>query len=212
MTLRKKEDNIHLFLLGMTLLFSFLSVLWTISPQNGLVYDDVTLLAEARFSNYADAFSIFPAMSYNDRPVRMLFLKVLNEMFGLSTVPYHLVFVGFHLWNVYLVYRVCEMMLCCIGMEKDRFVYSVIPAAIFGVFPTSLMAVQWISSTCDFQCCNFMLLSAYFYFKLKLNPQYTVQYTIFSLSFYVLSLRCKEKSYAINILALFHGACAAGTQ
>lgn len=204
MTLRKKEDNSHLFLLGMTLLFSFLSVLWTISPQNGLVYDDVTLLAEARFSNYADAFSIFPAMSYNDRPVRMLFLKVLNEMFGLSTVPYHLVFVGFHLWNVYLVYRVCEMMLCCIGMEKDRFVYSVIPAAIFGVFPTSLMAVQWISSTCDFQCCNFMLLSAYFYFKLKLNPQYTVQYTIFSLSFYVLSLRCKEMSLAFPVILLVY--------
>ncbi|WP_146767200.1 hypothetical protein [Paenibacillus sp. YN15] len=177
--------------------------MWVISEKNSLTYDDFTLLAEARFTSYENLFSFFPQMSYNDRPIRMLFNKLLNDLFGLNYTLYHLVFVFIHLINVYIVYRIG---LKIFNVSRNGLYSAILSAAIFGIYPTSLMAVSWISATADLLCCLFSLLCILFYLKSQdknLN-HYSVFYSILALLFYYLSLRSKEMSLLLPIILILY--------
>lgn len=196
----KREKNIFpLILLGL----SFLSIIWTLSPKNGLVFDDYSLLAAVRFSDYDELFSMLPAKSYNDRSFRMLFLKLLMQLFEDNYLAYHIIFVCFHLANVLLVYFIVRKMLQQAETEEWTEACAMVAAGVFGIFPTSLMAVQWISSTCDFQCCTFLLLSVWWYLKAR-DGQYSVFYGLCCFGSYWLSLRCKEMSLALPVIFLVY--------
>ena len=78
MTKNKKQN----FLLTALFVLSFFAVGWTLSPRNSLVFDDYSLLAQARFTSYEELFSMLPSISYNDRSIRMLFLKLMEQLFG----------------------------------------------------------------------------------------------------------------------------------
>ncbi|MEG1752313.1 MAG: hypothetical protein RR234_00230 [Christensenella sp.] len=187
--LQKNKERFGLFLV---LLFSFFAVIWTLSPANSLVFDDFTLLSEARFTSYTDLFRLLPSETYNDRSIRMVFLKMLNAMFGLSYIPYHIVFVIMHLSNVLLIFLIAKRILENFGYEKNKTFTALMAGAIFGIYPTSLMAVSSISSTCDLQCCNFMLLCFWFYLKAHDNKAYRVCYGVLCVSSFLLALRSKE--------------------
>lgn len=200
MTKNKKQR----FLLMALFAFSFFAVSWTLSPRNGLIFDDYSLLSQARFSGYQDLFSMLPSNSYNDRSIRMMFLKLMQQLFGENYLAYHIVFVAMHLWNVYLVYCVTKLMLTQAGKAENTEFYGIIAAGVFGIFPTSLLTVQWISATCDFQCCNFLLLSILWYLKARENKQYRVCYVLLCFMAYWLSLRCKEMSLALPVIFVIY--------
>ena len=105
-------------MLAILFVCAFFAVAWGGGLANSLVYDDVTLLAEARFGNYKELFHFFPTMFYNDRPMRAVFLKVLNSLFGLNYQIYHIIFILLHLLNVYLVYKM-GVLLFGFGEKKE---------------------------------------------------------------------------------------------
>lgn len=189
-------------LLVLLFFFSLLSVLWVLSQKNSFVYDDVALLSEAHFSSYQSLFHFLPSASYNDRPIRMLFNKMLNDMFGLNYMMYHLVFVIIHLCNVALVYKIGVRIF---GQDQKTGTYSaILSAAVFGIYPTSLMAVSWISATCDLLSCLFVLLCIWFYLRANDGGAYSAFYSLLCLLFYYLSLRSKEMSLTLPLILVFY--------
>ena len=196
---QNKREHIRVLFL---LLTSFAMVAWTIGI-NGLLYGDYTYLARARFDSYENLLAILPAGSYNDHSVGLVFLKLLNQVFGDSYGSYHIVAVLLHLWNVYLVYRVVDM-----GLERFRLKneqYAFMAAAIFGVYPGGLFSVQWISAICNIQCCNFALLSIWGYLKSREEKeQYTGFFAVFSFFTYWISLRCSELALTIPVILLIY--------
>lgn len=201
----EKQEKAHISYLSLVcvMVLSFLAVKWTLSPANGFAYDDYTLLSDARFTDYTHLFSLWPNSLHNDRQVQMIFLKLLNSLFGTQYIPYHYISVVIHLINVALVYGLVNKIFINFGAQNTT-PFAVLAAAIFGIYPNSLMAVSWISSTCDLQCCLFVLLAATCYFKGKENSNYTVFYTIAGILFYYLSLRSKEMSLLFPVILLVY--------
>ena len=199
-----KKNN----LLKYVLLMSFIAVAWTLSQKNGLIFDDYSLLSVAKENSYKELLTLLPSSSYNDRSFRMVFLKMLIDLFDDNYIAYHIVFVICHLTNVALVYWIFYSIAEEFGENNSLFgnkvdnysIYAATVALIFGAYPTSLMAVQWISSTCDFQCATGLLLSFYFYLKYRSDSEYEGFYGICAFGFYWYSLRCKEMSLCLPII------------
>lgn len=199
---QKKGNQAHI-LLAAALILSFLTVAWTLDSGNTLAFDDVSLLSEARFNSWQTLFEILPSESYNSRPVRMLFLKALDQLFGTSYVAFHIVFVFMHLCNVALVYVIFKEVLSRFHIDSCGEM-AAMTALIFGAWSPALFAVQWISSTCDFQCVNFSLLSVLCYLHCTGAKKAVTgfQFGFLSLVTYFLSLRCKEMSLPLPAVLL----------
>ena len=198
---QNKKERLHILFL---LLMSFAVVAWTIKPINGLIYEDYSLLSRARFDTYERLFNILPNSAYNDRPIQLVFLSLLIQWFGESYAAFHIVYVLYHLWNVYLLYRIVTMILREFGQE-NKTQYAFITAAIFGVYPNGLLSVQWICAGCALQCCNFIFLSMWAYFKSREEKeQYRNFFGVCSVVGYFLSLRCMEISLAYPVILIVY--------
>ncbi len=198
-------------MLAILFVCAFFAVAWGGGLANSLVYDDVTLLAEARFGNYKELFHFFPTMFYNDRPMRAVFLKVLNSLFGLNYQIYHIIFILLHLLNVYLVYKM-GVLLFGFGEKKsvvNKEYKALCVAAIFGIYAPTLMAVSWISAIADLLCCFFTVVSLIFYLKARkdINNKYNGYFMVMSILFYYFSLRSKEMSLILPVLLLIFEIC-----
>lgn len=204
----KKEalDNM-IFKIVLAFLFvgGFISVMWSLSVNNTPVYDDFILLNQARFTEYKDLFHLLPTSTYNDRPLRMLLLKLLNDYAGNNYQTYHIVLVLIHLLNIYLAYKVTQLLIKD-GTERTKY-FAIIAGAIFGIYPFTQMPVVWIANTPDLQCCTFILLTLLFYLKRKNEERTKTWVWIWSIStiisFY-LSLRCKEMALSIPIILFIY--------
>lgn len=203
--MRESKMRIRLLLL-LLFFFSFLSVLWVMSQANSLIFSDLTNLSNARFSSYQSLFRFLPAKSYNDRPIGLMFVKALNSIFGLNYTMFHFVFVIIHLINVALVYKIGMHIFNWEGNTAQPYC-AILAAAVFGVYPVSLMAVSWISAIYDLLCCLFTLLSILFYLKARAGGQYRAFYAVLFLIFYYLSLRSKEMSLILPLILLLYEVC-----
>ncbi len=200
----RKKSNKKGILLAMVILFSFFTVVWTLNLRNGLVYDDYTTLTRAKFSEFSDLLTMFPSISYNDRPMGLAFIKILIQIFGTNYLLFHMVFVGFHLLNVFLLYCIVGLLFKEFAVEDELNIYGIIAASVFGVFPTSLMAVQWFSAVYDLLCCTALLLSVLFYLYAQREKKYCLFYSFMSFMTYWVSLRCKEMSLALPVIFLVY--------
>lgn len=88
--------------------FSLLSVFWMMSAQNSFCFDDISLLLKVSTSSYEEIFSFWPHTAYADRPVGVMFIKFLYEVFGLDYGCFHAVFVVLHLCNTFLTFVVVK--------------------------------------------------------------------------------------------------------
>lgn len=192
----KKEKDI--LIKCIIIFFAFLSVLWMLTQNNSLTYDDFTTIANARFTDYSKLFHFLPTKSYNDRPIGLMFIKMLDSMFGLNYQLYHIVFAIIHMINIYMVYRISQFI-----FNKNQ-EYALVPAAIFGIYPISLMAVSWISAVYDLLCCTFLLLSTLFFLKCIYQENYKIYNEIMSCFFFYIALRSKEMALILPIIFILY--------
>lgn len=181
--------------------FVFLSIVWSISTKNRLVFDDYSNISVARFTEFRDLFSFLPSQYYNDRPVGLMFVKVLNILFDSNYQSYHFAFAIIHLINVYLGVQICNILYRRFELKHPE-TYSLLTMAIFGIYPISLMAVSWISAVYDIMAALFMLLSILFYLKSKAHDNFSNYFAIFSILFYFLSIRSKEMIILLPLIFL----------
>lgn len=196
------ERNIkHRMLLILLFLFAFLTNFWVLKSSNSLTMDNFTTICNAKFNGYSEIFRLFPSKSYNDRPIGVMFVKILNDMFDSNYKMYNYVFLGMHFINITLVYFIG---LRIFNKDKNSYMYAILMAAIFGIYPVSLMTVQWISAVYDLMCCFFILLTVLFYLKAREKSQYNNFYGILTILFYYLSLRSKEMALTIPVILIIY--------
>lgn len=201
-----KKNTVYYEKIGLILLLlgSLVSVGWSLSKYNLPVFDDYILLNQARFTEYRDLFHFSPSMSYNDRPLRMILLKLLNDLCGSNFQTYHVVLVAIHLLNVFLSYKVCAKL-----FQKNEYanLYAIMAASIIGMYPYSHMTVVWVANTPDMQCATFILLTLLFYLRAKdfqtISKQKIV-YAVLSVASFYLALRCKEMALTVPIILVIY--------
>lgn len=194
----KKKQACLLFVFAASLM----AVLWTLSIYNTLVFDDSTILSHVSLSSYDSLFSFYPASVYLDRPIRDILLKLLFDLFGSDYALLHAALVFTHLANVLLAFLTARRLF---ALKRDlpaerAFVGACIAAAIFGAWPNSLMAVQWVSGNNDMMGATFALLSVLFYLRSIQESEYKGQNTFLTLLFYYFAIRSKEMFYPLPLI------------
>ena len=181
---------------------SLISVFWMLSIHNTFMFDDSTLLSDASLSSYDALFSFYPTSVYLDRPIRNILIKFLYDMFGKDYTLQHAALVITHLLNVLLVFVVAKRVFALKeDLNSDRiFVAACITALVFGAWPNSLMAVQWISGNNDLMGTTFALMSFYFFLRSIQEEQYKGQNICFELFFFFLAIRSKEMFYPLPVV------------
>ena len=189
----------HLLIaLGISL---FAAIGWTLSTANGLYMDDWSIIGGRIGKLPSELFSILPRSRYNNRPVGEIFVMLLHQIFGINSQGYHFVFVIIHLVNVYLVYEIAKLFFKRFSVTEVTF-SPILAAAIFGAYPQSIMAVQWVAAVYDMLCCFFMLCSLYCFLKKDAKVRYYGFYSMVSFFTYILSLRAKEMSLLLPLVFL----------
>ncbi|MEA4812735.1 MAG: hypothetical protein VB108_09215 [Anaerolineaceae bacterium] len=183
------------------LILSFISVMWVANKKNGFIYDDYSLIKQANFSDYPEYFSLLPKAKYNDRPVRQIIIKVLFTIFGLQTTGYFLVFICIHLLNVILAYAIVNIFFSQLGCNQSE-ILAGITAGMLGIFPTSHLAVSWISAVGDLFCLTFLLLSILSFLNSLTSKEFSAFYLVFAFIFYVIGLRTKEMILPLPIILI----------
>ncbi len=185
--------------------FSFISVFWMMSINNSFCFDDISWMQKVSVQSYEEIFTFFPRSAYLDRPVGIMFLKLLYDSFGLDYSMHHAVLVIVHLLNVLLTFWVVkEIFSRKCESEDECFVGGVIAASFFGIWARTHMAVQWDAAIFDLLGTFFSLLSIVFYLKYRNLSKYKGQNIFLSLLFFYLAIRTKEMFLVLPLLFLLY--------
>lgn len=169
---------------------------WMLSAENGFLMDDYTNIVESS----SETFSLLPRFRYNDRPTGRILLSYLREFFGMNAQGYHLVLLLIHLLNTFLVYRIAKKLFDEFQVGEGAELAAILSAAIFGAWPQSIMAPQWIAAIPELSCCLFCLCALYFFLKIDGTGPYTGFYTVMTLLCYILALRGKEMPILLPVV------------
>ncbi len=161
---------------------------WMLSAKNGFVMDDYTTIVESS----SETFSLLPRFRYNDRPTGRILISYLREFFGINAQGYHVVLLCIHLLNTFLVCRITRKLFEEFQVGEGTELASILAAAIFGAWPQSIMAPQWVAAIPELSCCLFCLCALYFFLKIDETGPYVGFYTTMTLICYILALRGKE--------------------
>lgn len=186
-----KKDFNKLAIISASVLSIFLACGWMLGTGNAFLMDDYSTITKGMFSLPSTLFTVFPTQRYNDRPVGSIFVGLLQKMFADNYQGYHLIFVLVHIVNILLVYRIAYMILRKEYANTARY-GAAISAVIFGAYPQSIMAVQWVSAVFDLLAALFTLLTLYFSLKKNSDIEYKAFYSICTVACYIVALRCKE--------------------
>lgn len=193
--LNQKQNRVLFWALCIGL---FVSCGWMLGLKNGFLMDDYTTLVWEMFGDITESFTLLPTRRYNNRPVGRIFVALLQDLFGVNHQGYHIVFVLVHLVNVYLVYKITKLLFS--GSENLDTVYAPwIAAGIFGIYPQSIMAVQWVSAVCDLLGGFFVLTALYAFLKEKEQGRYRVFYSFTAIISYMLTIRAKEMAVLLPL-------------
>jgi tetratricopeptide (TPR) repeat protein len=124
------------------------------------------------------------------RPLFIIYLIVIWNLFGTWSTGWHVFSVLLHLIAVYLVYRVCEK------VTKDTRV-SALASMLFAVHPLRSESVAWISGVTDPLLAVFLLSSFYFYVRWREENRAKVLAA--SLILFLLGVFGKEPAIALPI-------------
>ncbi len=172
-----KKDFNKLAIISASVLSIFWACGWMLGTGNAFLMDDYSTITKGMFSLPSTLFTVFPTQRYNDRPVGSIFVGLLQKMFADNYQGYHLIFVLVHIVNILLVYRIAYMILRKEYANTARY-GAAISAVIFGAYPQSTMAVQWVSAVFDLLAALFTLLTLYFFLKKNSDIEYKAFYSI----------------------------------
>lgn len=189
------------FMLGLVILTICTAIanLWVIGDGNTFLFDDYSWLHTAMTKDYREIFTLFPTSKYNDRPMGAMLIKILYDTYGLDYTKHHIVLLTIHLINtVMVVFFSREILKICNKGENS--VYALIAGAIFGMYPKSIMCVQWEAAIFDLLGATFSLVAILLYLQYRRNNSYKYFYMVLSIIAYYLGLRTKEMVVTLPII------------
>ena len=126
----------------------------------------------------------------NYHPFTMLIFTIGYKLFGLSGLFFHSINLIFHLFNVFLVYRLVEKLV------PNNFFVASLTALLFGIHPMHIESVAWVSELKDVLYATFFLLSLTTYIN-YLTSGGKIRY-ILSLVFFLFSLFSKGQAVVLT--------------
>ena len=133
-------------------------------------------------------FTLFWMGNYH--PLTMLLFTLGYKMAGFNGLFFHLVNLGFHLVNVYLVFRLTEKLV------KNNLLVAMFTALLFGVHPMHIESMAWVAELKDVLYTMFLLLSLNMYL-LFIDKGGKERYLL-ALLFFLLSLLAKGQAVVLT--------------
>ncbi len=195
--------NNHTFALLNVLTITIIVSLWVITNKNGFVFDDYAWLQKAHFRTYNQLFSLIPQTRYNDRPVGAVLIKILYNKFGLDYIKHHMVLLLFHIANTIMVYTLVRKIIQHLKIKNAEYL-PIIAMAWFGIYPKSLMAIQWDASIFDLLGATFVLTIMNLYVSTLIDDKYKYFNSTLIVAFYILALRTKEMTITIPVILILY--------
>jgi len=137
-------------------------------------------------------FSSFYQGNYH--PFTTLIYLFVYKLFAMNPMPYHLVNVMFHVFNIWLVYKLVEQL-------SGRQVTALIVSVLFAVHPMHVESVAWVSELKDVLYSSFYLISLSVYLR-YLKSGYQMNYYWITLILFVGSLFSKSAAVTLPILLI----------
>jgi len=188
----KKRDVFLLFTLGLTFLI-FLK---------GLNYDILNFDDNEYFSNYSEIlklsfanvikyFSKYYVLMYQPLPV--LSFAITHALFDFSPAAQHALNLGFHLFNIYLVYTF-------VGLLNNKPGIKQTVAFLFALHPLAVEAVMWISCRSSVMYVCFYLLGLIAFLRYRENSD--KKQLLLCYLWFLLSLLSKAQAVTFPLVLL----------
>ncbi|MFX0136360.1 MAG: glycosyltransferase family 39 protein [Candidatus Hodarchaeota archaeon] len=161
-------------------------ILFCVNIKDFFLSDDFVFLFYSHF------FTIWTNPLLAIRPFATIIFEAQNSIFGFEPQGYHLINIGIHIFNSYLVYFIIKELT---NNENT----SIIGSLMFATFPISSETVIWISAQSDLWMTAFILLSFFSY--LKYNKQSKLIWLILSLIYFSFAILSRE--IAIIFILIF---------
>jgi len=195
-TKNKRFDfNIKILILGIFAL-TFLSFLPSL--KNGFVqWDDPIYILENQsirtvsLSNMKKIFSSFVNGNYH--PLTILTYSIEYHFSQLNPKYYHATNLTLHLFNIFLVYFFIK------NLTKNRFT-PLLVMILFGIHPTRVESVAWVTERKDVLFAFFYLLSLIQYVFYLDKGKIFKKFFYYSLIFFVLSLLSKPSAVSLPLI------------
>ena len=126
---------------------------WALHGAMFFFGDEFGNLGRVYWQSYVTIFNVLPRIVYNDRPVGLLFIRVLYDVVGFDYLKQMAVLLCLHLVNFTLVYAVSRRLL------NSSPIYALIAATLFGANPSTISSVWYLGAIFDVLCTGFLLAS-----------------------------------------------------
>ena len=159
---------------------------------NGLSFhaDEITLNYWSWRNDWQLMLRVFPTGQHDDRPIGMLFINLLYELFGFNYRLQLCAILFIHYINSILLFKLSNKVI-------DKKYISIIIVLVFALHYPANSATYYIGAIFDVLCCTFMLLTIICY--LGISGKIFDASKIFSVLFFYLSLRSKEMTLLLPI-------------
>jgi protein O-mannosyl-transferase len=164
--------------------------------NNGFVWDDEGYILKNPYIKHMSLDNLKTIMTTqimeNYHPITIISYAWEYFFFKLDPAPYHIVNIVIHLLNCVLVFY---LILRAGGGASVAF----ITALLFGIHPFHVESVAWISERKDVLYAFFYLVSLICYIS-YLNKEYRLQYYVYALFFFLLSLLSKPMAVTLPLI------------
>lgn len=200
--MRKKEILYLAALLCIFLIFNF----WLLRFSHFLLFDDASHLVTVQKNSFSELFRFLPYQIYNDRPVGLLFIKMLYEIAALNWRVYHFSLVCLHILNCILLYFLLKNIFSDIDKSQEH--YSLVPfgtVLLFSIWPTIGLAYWWLAAIFDLLGTTVTLVFCIFFYRTSKKNQVSAGWILITVLTLYIALRTKEIFLTVPfIIAALH--------
>jgi hypothetical protein len=165
------------------------------------VADDFSCLLNSKAQNVTDYLTFFTpshsfiTMNYNlYRPLTYQFyFALMQSIFGLRPIYYHLVSLVWHLLNIVLVFKLAGTF-----FPKKKSILPILAAGFYALNQSHTVTLAWSGLVQELGLTTFVLLAIYFFYR-NLETM-KKSYLIFVLIFFVLGLLSKETAIILPVI------------
>jgi len=153
-------------------------------------FENYPEIVELSFENVGKYFTNYYVLMYHPLPI--LSFALTYKFAGLNPVPYHVINLLFHLFNILLVFYFIRLL-------TQRKVAALIVALLFAVHPMNVEAVSWISARSSVSYLCFYMLGLIQYVR-YLSSDKERKYLIYTAIFCLLSLLSKANALTFPLV------------
>ena len=144
------------------------------------------------FNGIINIFSNFYGGQYS--PFTMLVFSLMNSIFGMNPVPFHILSVLLHIANALLVYKLLKLLF-------DNSLISIIVAGLFSINPLQVESVVWLSAI-KITLSSFFYLASLISYINYIKKDFKSTYYFIALTLFAFSFLSKEQMIVLPLMLI----------